>query len=107
MAWNPDNEAGFWVDMFITPILSYPSVALGVEFVTPPPIPPGHQYTATIVYSFTEQQIDEIEAFYVRVDNAASDCPYGLVPESNEMNNLGGPVDPFSYSIYLPLVTRQ
>ncbi len=105
MAWNPDNEAGFWVDLFFAPIESYPSQGYGVDYTGVPPLAPGQQITATIHYTFTEQEILDITAFYVRVDGGAEE-DYGLVPESNEMNNLGGPIRPFNY-IYLPLVQKQ
>ena len=110
MAWNPDVNAGFWVDVFVTPIASYPSEDYGYIYGGVDPIPPGHQQTVVITHTFTDTEVlEEIEAFYVRVDNEDDPRPYGLVPESNEMNNLGGPVDPSpsDYSIYLPLVTNQ
>jgi uncharacterized repeat protein (TIGR01451 family) len=106
MAWNPDSEGGFWVDLFIAPVPSYPSQRYGIDYTGIPPLAPGQQYTATIIHTFSEQQIMEITAFYVRVDNEKAEKPYGLVPESDEMNNLGGPVQPFNI-IYLPLVQRR
>jgi uncharacterized repeat protein (TIGR01451 family) len=106
MAWNPDNEGGFWVDLFIAPVESYPSQDYGVAFTGVDPLAPGQQTTCVITHTFTAQQITDITAFYVRVDNEWAELPYGLVPESDEMNNLGGPVQPFNY-IYLPLVQKQ
>ena len=54
---------------------------------------------------FSEQEIQEqIHAFYVKVDNFQL-YPYGLVPESNEMNNLRVLIR--VYRIHLPLILRE
>jgi len=99
MAWNPDVEAGFWVDVFIAPVASYPFERDGDCWKAAPPIEPGLQHTLTITHSgFGEA----IETFYAKVDNHGL-YPYGLVPEYDEMNNL---FDPWSYYVYLPLVFR-
>jgi uncharacterized repeat protein (TIGR01451 family) len=105
-ALNPDSGGGFWVDVFITPIESYPSQGYGVAFTGVDPLAPGQQATRVITHTFTEQEILNITVFYVRVDNEWAEMPYGLVPESDEMNNLGGPIYPLNY-IYLPLVQKQ
>jgi uncharacterized repeat protein (TIGR01451 family) len=106
MAWNPDNTGGFWIDLFTSPVASYPSQGYGVDYAGAPPLAPGEQYTIVITHTFTQQEIQDITAFYVRVDNEAAHRPYGLVPESDEMNNLGGPIKPLTY-IYVPLVMRN
>ena len=106
IAWNPKSEGGFWVDVFFAPVASYPSERYGDLFTGVNPIAAGGRYTATIHHTLTEQEIREITAFYVRVDNEAAQDPYGLVPESDEMNNLGEPIYPLRL-IYLPLVQNR
>ena len=52
---------------------------------------------------------DEIQEFWAKVDNQQL-YPYGLVPEYNEMNNLGPPIPlaaPLDLQVYLPLISRQ
>ena len=113
MAWNPEacigdplNPicGGFYVDVFIAPVNSYPFERDGDCWGKALIIEPGLQRTVVIVHSgFSEQEIGEgIERFYVKVDNHGLH-PYGLVPEHNEMNNL---YNPWSYYAYLPLVFR-
>ncbi len=101
---------GFWVDVFIAPVASYPYERYGEEYGGMDPIYPGQQKTLVIRLDdgFTEQEIEEIEEFYVKADNDGLH-PYGLVPESNEMNNIKGPVNPSpsNYDIYLPLIQRN
>ncbi|MCK4316639.1 MAG: DUF11 domain-containing protein, partial [Anaerolineae bacterium] len=113
MAWNPDNETGFFVDVFIAPVVSYPFVRWSDIFTSADSLAPGHQHTLVITHSgFSEQEIrEEIEGFYVKVDNYADPIYdeegriigwtrlYGIVPEHNEMNNL---FNPWSYYAYLP-----
>jgi hypothetical protein len=67
---------------------------------------PGEERTFAFTKTFTEQQIRTIEAFYIKVDNY-KEGSYGLVPETNEMNNVAGPVYPWPHYTYLPLVLRQ
>ncbi|RLC98301.1 MAG: hypothetical protein DRI77_05340, partial [Chloroflexi bacterium] len=120
-ALNPDNQAGFWTEIFVTPVDSYPSQGYSSKLIYDgvPILAPGAEYTLVITRTgplenpretiqFSEEEIDAIETFYVRVDNEGPGRPYGLVPESNEMNNLGDPVSPSpsDYSIYLPLVQK-
>ena len=117
-AWNPDNEGGFYVDVFTKPVVSYPWVGWGDIFTSADSLAPGHQHTLVITHSGFEQEIrEEIDKFYVKVDNYADPIYdeegriiewtrlYGIVPEYDEMNNLGE----FSlrpYCTYLPLVFR-
>lgn len=130
-AWNPANHAGFWVDVFITPVASYPWERYSEKdiWAGAPALAPGAEYTLVITLTgtskqpiqFSEQEIwEEIEEFYVKVDNYAEPVEneegriigwtslYGLVPEYDEMNNLGMPINPDSglYHIYLPLTCR-
>ena len=106
-AWNPDNEGGFWVDIFTAPVVSYPYERDGDFFSESPPVGPGNQRTVVITHEpgFTEQELLQIKVFYAKVDNYFSP-DYGLVPESDETNNLGEPFALWLYHVYLPLVRR-
>jgi len=106
MAWNPDNQAGFYVDIFTTPVASYPCDSYGFAYAGVPVLAPGARYTVTLRHSgFTAQEIGGIRHFYARVDNHRL-YPYGLVPESDETNNVAGPIVLQPYMVYLPLVSR-
>jgi hypothetical protein len=117
MAWNPDVQTGFWIDIFTAPITSYPFdrySEIGV-YTSVSALAPGATYTLVITRTgslkpiqFSEQALDALSGFYVKVDNHA-DNPYGLVPESDEWNNVGPPISAQAglYFIYLPLVERQ
>jgi uncharacterized repeat protein (TIGR01451 family) len=106
MAWNPDNDGGFFVDVFPDYVPSYPSERYGMCFASPHPVAPGDQQTMTIPFDgFTADQLREMEAFYVRVDNYDHSRPYGLVPEYDEGNNVEKLVLR-PYHVYLPLVER-
>ncbi|NIV39534.1 MAG: DUF11 domain-containing protein [Anaerolineae bacterium] len=123
VAQNPTpTGAGFWVDVFIAPAPSCPWERYSEKniFAEVPPLPPGAQHILTIPYTFTQQEIrNEIQAFFVKVDNYAEPVYdhggriigwtdlWGLVPESNEMNNLGGPIHPGIYRGYLPLAMKD
>ncbi len=106
VAWNPDNNGGFWVDVFTTPVPSYPCESYGFAYAGVPALAPGSRYTVTLPYGgFTAQEIQGIREFYARVDNHRQ-YPYGLVPESDETNNVAGPLVLRPYAVYLPLVCR-
>jgi len=111
-AQNPNSNplSGFWVDVFIAPVASYPWERYSDIYAGVLPLAPGAVDTLTITHDgFSKQEIEQIPGFYVKVDNHA-DYPYGLVPESDEMNNLGEPISPIGpplNSVYLPLVLRQ
>jgi hypothetical protein len=115
-AWNPANRGGFWLDVFLGPVSSYPyerdsekGIAAGC-----PPLAPGAEFevVATEVYPwdplqkrsirFTQDEIDDIETFYAKIDNYYYP-PYGLVPEYNERNNVWPGL---SNRLYLPLIAR-
>jgi hypothetical protein len=128
MAWNPDNQAGFYLDVFIAPVPSYPWEGYTEKdiFARVPPLAAGEKRTIVITqtgtYSqpirFTEQEITtQIQGFYVKVDNFAQPIYegnrligwtrlYGIVPESNEMNNLGQPIALGLQRLYLPFIAR-
>jgi uncharacterized repeat protein (TIGR01451 family) len=127
MAWNPDIQAGYYLDAFTAPVVSYPFERFGEIYVgLPPTIGPGTEYTLIITHSedsvlpiqFSNQELRTIEAFYVKVDNFAFAVEdeqgrfqewtqlWGLVPEYNEMNNVAGPIYPRPHRIYLPMITK-
>jgi hypothetical protein len=67
----------------------------------------GETYTFNItrVRGFSAEELRQTQEFYVKVDNFENP-PYGLVPESDEMNNLGEPIILWPYRVYLPLVAK-
>jgi hypothetical protein len=96
MAWDPDDEGGFFVDVFTAPVASYPFVRDGdfrreVGAVAPLSKSPPVVVTATITPG------DRDPVFYIKVDNHER-YDYGLVPEFDEMNNLWPP------RAFLPIV---
>jgi uncharacterized repeat protein (TIGR01451 family) len=101
MAWNPDNTGGFFVDVFMAPVVSWPFVRDGEFYVAAGAIAPGAKSPPLII---TTPVITPSRrpVFYVKVDNYGWFYDYGLVPEFNEMNNLGAPI----YRVYLPLVRK-
>ena len=118
MAWNPSVQGGFWLDIFIAPVVSYPFdrySELGI-YAGVPPLAPGATYTLVITqtgppYStritLSPQEWENLEGFYVKADNF-DNAPYGygLVPEENEWNNLGPVISRQAglHTIYLPLI---
>jgi hypothetical protein len=117
-ALNPDLQgrpAGSTVDIFIAPVPSYPWERYSEKdmWAYDRPLPPGEQETLVIKHfgstgepiTFTEQEIGEIQAFCVRADSHHL-YPYGLVPESDEWNNVEC-IDPWSYYIYLPMALKR
>jgi hypothetical protein len=107
MAWNPDNQGGFYVDVYKAPVASYPYDRDGDIYAAPPVLAADETYTFTITHleGFNAESLRQIQAFYVKVDNYHRSS-YGLVPESDEMNNLGEPIILRPYRIYLPLIAK-
>ena len=121
-AYNPDNYGGFYVDIYTGSVPSYPWVRnsdIGV-FDTVPGLAPGAEHTLVLKHpGFSEEQIwGRIMAFYAKVDNYADPVTeqgritgwtrlWGIVPESNEMNNVTQPVYPGVYRVRLPVVIRR
>jgi uncharacterized repeat protein (TIGR01451 family) len=115
-AWNPDNRGGFWVDIFLDPVSSYPFERYsgrGIAVVSPPLAPDAEiDLVVEEVYPwiedlkgpivFNEQDVAEITAFYAKIDNF-EDPAHGLVPEYNEQNNVWPALSKW---LYLPLVAR-
>jgi uncharacterized repeat protein (TIGR01451 family) len=107
-ALNPVNNAGFFLDIYLAPVASYPFDRYGELYEKPAPIAPGARRTVTLNHSgFTVAQIESTTGFYAKVD-AYDKNSYGLVPEYNEMNNVAGPLSlaDYQYEVYLPLVVR-
>ncbi len=121
--WNPDNRAGFWVDVFFGLVSSYPferECDKGIAGA-PPPLAPGAEYVQVIAnpwYNnqapilFGAEEIARINSVYVKVDNFRARA-YGLVPEYDELNNVSVTRDGILtsqldlYRVYLPFVRRQ
>ena len=122
-ATNPDvqtGKAGSGVDIFIAPTASCPNEEYGYDALWDyiPFIAPGANYTLVMtltgnispalrhIITFTEQEIQQIQEFYVKVDSFTN-YAYGLIPESNEMNNVVSPTGTWPYHLYLPLALRN
>ena len=103
LALNPDCNGGFYVDFFTRPVPSYPGAEPSDLCATQhEPIRIGKQATLTAVYTFTSDQINNIHKFFAKADNFDEAHLYGLVPEYNEMNNIGEPIR----QLHLPLIMR-
>ena len=105
-----------WVDAFVDPVTppsSYPFSGYGDPFARTPQIDPG--LTATVYITNIQFGANQDFFLYFKVDNFdchGSTCLPpgslgGLVPESNEYNNLTGPIHLSSFTVYLPLVTKS
>ncbi len=122
-ALNPDvypGHAGSTVDVFLNQVSSYPfegysDKGIWDEFAA---LAPGAERTMIITLTksvtglvigpilFSEEELlQEIQKFYVKVDSLGNNS-YGLVPESNEMNNVRE-LDGFTDRLYLPIVLRR
>jgi hypothetical protein len=114
---NADEEqpSGSTVDVFLAPVPSYGWVRYSEKdiWAYTAPLAPGAEDELVITHFgstqepilFSQQEIGEIQKFYVRIDSHHL-YPYGLVPEGDEMNNVAGPVDLWSRRMYLPLALR-
>jgi len=106
-ALNPDIWGSFYVDVFLSPVASYPYEKNGTCYTISPIIEPQDWRSLAITHSgFSTREIRETWALYVKADNHKF-YPYGLIPESNEMNNLGAPIYLRPHHIYLPLIRRN
>lgn len=118
---NPFNGGGTAVDAFIDPSVPPPSSgwdSYGDSFDYVDPVPPGMTTTGTIAgLRFVPGQ-DFV--LYFKIDNwdchplppamppcTPPEADHGLVPESDETNNVYGPVTPPKYRIFLPLVSKN
>lgn len=122
-ACNPDYigcGGGFDVDVFLDPPSPPPSSkfqSYGDTYVSISPINPG--LTRTVVIPNLTFGMGESYILYVKVDNhdcaepshpcIPDDADHGLVPESDEENNVFGPInvpDLLAHSIYLPIILK-
>jgi hypothetical protein len=55
---------------------------------------------------FSEQELNQIGSFYVRLDNAAAHA-YGALPEYSEQNNVAAALLDAGQRYYLPSLLRQ
>ncbi len=116
-AWIP--ESPWWasyLDVFVAHVTSCPWERDSEKSIWDylPVLDPGEEHTMVITLTrfrdgtpkgpitFTQEEIDGILGFYVKLDNSA-DNHYGLIPESNEMNN----VFPRVRYLFLPMVLKD
>ncbi len=120
-ACNPNRlpcvgQGGFYLDAFInpsTPPPSFPFNSYGNTFRTVDPLAPGE--ITTVVFPSLTFAVSQQPILYFKIDNyscptstcAPSSGQRGLVPESNEGNNVFGPVTVPQYGVYLPLVRKK
>jgi uncharacterized repeat protein (TIGR01451 family) len=123
--YNPDGCTGFALDLFIdpqTPPVSYPIQEYGDCYVFVSPVEPGIRATAVISFTVLPRalwpnngagfcQATMLEEVWAKVDNwDPTQPPYpagsGLVPESDEGDNVFGPFTP-GMDIFLPIVMRS
>jgi uncharacterized repeat protein (TIGR01451 family) len=105
-----------WVDAFVDPVTppsSYPFSGYGDPFARTPQIDPG--LTATVYITNIQFGANQDFSLYFKVDNFdchGSTCLPpgslgGLVPESNEYNNVIGPINLASFTVYVPLIRKN
>ncbi|MDY7042063.1 MAG: CARDB domain-containing protein, partial [Chloroflexota bacterium] len=117
-AWNPNNKGGFYVNVFLDqePPPSYPSSSVEPDaWGTSSALYPGQ--IRDVQLSFPGFSTTGGHVAYAKVDNYYyPDNPvtwqrFSLVPESDESNNVFGPVGvemgQGSFNVYLPLVLRN
>jgi hypothetical protein len=107
---------GYFIDVYVDPSvppLSFPFGSYGNAFQTIAPLDPGE--TATVWFPNLSFTIDQQPVLFFKVDNfdcsestcAPSSGQRGLVPESNEWNNVLGPVIVPRFRVYLPLISLK
>jgi len=113
----PVNGAGTAVDVFVDPATPPPSsgfLSYSPYYSTIPAVGPGLTTAATITGLFFAQGQDFV--LYVKVDNwdcrdlppcTPADADHGLVPESDETNNVLGPFVVPSHRVYIPIVLKN
>ncbi|MBC7249991.1 MAG: DUF11 domain-containing protein [Anaerolineae bacterium] len=117
-AWNPNGKLPFYVNIFLdqAPPPSYPSSAVSPDvWGVSSPIYPGQVREVHLSYAGFSTM--EEHTAYAKVDNYYwPENPvvwqrFSLVPESDESNNVFGPVGVVmgegTFDIYLPLVLRN
>ncbi|MBI5567571.1 MAG: hypothetical protein HY870_21910, partial [Chloroflexi bacterium] len=117
-ACNPNRApcGRFYLDAFIDPAVpppSFPYDSDGFPFLIVDSLDPGGIFTVT--FEHLHVTFDQRPILYFKIDNYAcprpDDCApsfgqRGLVPESNEHNNVFGPVSGSPQYVYLPLVRK-
>lgn len=117
--WEEEKNDGTFVGIFFGPVASYPCTRNGdiLDYIRAIPAPPAPASSTRVItmtspyedtqerIQFSQEQIREIEAFYVRADSTTQN-PYGRIPEYDEYNNLGV-IDLRPWKIYLPLVVKN
>ena len=101
MACNPDGMGDFYVDVFTTPVDSYPCQCNSEICEVCDPVAAGIQPSPVVITRVITPRAHSL-VFYAKVDNHPLH-PYGLVPESDEMNNLAV----WPPRVYLPVVLRN
>ncbi len=112
---------GFTVDVFVDPSeppTSFGFGAYGDGYAALGPLNPGA--AATVVITNLSFAADDSFILYFKVDNwdcadgtqpcIPPNAQHGLVPESDEDNNVYGPMnlsDPFPRKVYLPIVMKN
>jgi uncharacterized repeat protein (TIGR01451 family) len=119
-ACNPRNCGGFWLDAFASPAIppaSYPYSSDGDPFASVPSIAAGQVVTVDVPN--IKIPVGQKPQLYFKVDNyncspanGADPClpshsSGGLVPESNEYNNVIGPINLSGFTVYIPLVRKK
>jgi uncharacterized repeat protein (TIGR01451 family) len=101
MALDPDDGGGFFVDVFTAPVRSWPFERGGEFQAEVGAIAPGLKSPPLVITTPITPSGRNL-VFYIKVDNHGR-YPYGLVPESGEMNNLGV----WPSRVLLPIVLRN
>jgi hypothetical protein len=123
--YNPVGCVGFVLDPYLdpgTPPSSYPIDGFGDCFIEVFPIDPGVAKTVEISFTTVPRsqwpayesglcEASAVDEIWLKVDNwDPAVAPYpdasGWVPESNEYNNVYGPITPET-ELFLPLIMRR
>lgn len=120
--YNPDGCTPFALDVFLdatVPPPSFPILAFGDCYVFVDPIDPGLKRTAVISFTLDPGlqfqpgfcSATELDEIWLKVDNWDPDEPprpeeFGLVPESEENDNVFGPFVPRP-PVFLPILMHN
>ncbi len=107
---------GYFIDVFLDPSVpprSFPYDSDGNAFQTVAPLDPGE--TTTVEFPNLSFAVNQQPVLFFKIDNyncpepvcAPSSGQRGLVPESDEENNVFGPVTVPRFQVYLPLVSTK
>jgi uncharacterized repeat protein (TIGR01451 family) len=120
--YNPYGCTGFALDLFLdpaTPPVSYPIEGYGDCYVFVDPVVPGLSQTAVITFTSDPALLNRsgycaarmLEGIWLKVDNWDPAQPpypaeFGLVPESNEGDNVLGPYSR-GPAVFLPILIHS